>query len=350
MSSDHVNYMKRALQLAAKGAMTVAPNPLVGALIVKDGTIIAEGYHSKKGGDHAEVDAIKNSTGDLGGATLYCTLEPCCHTNKLTPPCTNLIIEKKFSQVVIASLDPNPEVSGKGVKALEKNGIKVLSGVLEKEAQEQNRIFFKNMKESLPYLKIKSAITLDGRMSSEDGDSHWISSEEARAEVHRDRALYDSIMVGVNTLRKDNPRLNTRMGKVVVKENKKIIVGDLRKEDLDNSLFSSGAEIINLFNKTSLKDSRILSIKNTKNWKDNLKNLFDAGIVSIYTEGGSTLLSSLIEEDIYDELTFYITQKIIGNGPSFFESKKNKKMSKAKIFDGVWRNLSSGEIVLEVKR
>lgn len=350
MSNADVNYMKRALQLAQKGAVTVSPNPMVGALIVKNNKIIAEGYHKKKGGPHAEVEAINSAKESVEGSTLYCTLEPCCHTNKMTPPCVDLLIEKKIGRVVIATLDPNPSVSGKGKEKLSEAGIEVVSDVLGKEAQEQNRIFFKNMRDELPYLKIKTAITLDGRMCSQSGDSKWISSEYSRNEVHQDRARYDAIMIGVNTLRNDNPLLNSRKGDEVIKENKKIIVGTLTNEDLALNLFSSKAQIINIHTGASIEHERIISLKMEKNWKETLSLLFEKGINSIYAEGGSKLITSLIEQEVYDEMTFYVSPKLIGNGPSLFESQFTLNMEDAKKLNGVWKTLPSGEVSLEVRR
>lgn len=340
--------MSKAIQLAKKGLMTVSPNPMVGAVLVKNGKIIGEGYHVRKGEPHAEVNAINSASESVEGATLYCSLEPCCHTNKLTPPCTDLLIDKKIGKVVVASLDPNPEVAGKGLKKLREAGIEVSQGILEKEADDLNKIFFKNMNSSLPYVHMKAAITLDGRVCSSTGNSKWISSEEARFEVHRMREQYDAVMIGKGTLELDNPRLNARLEDRVTKEPIRIIVGNLSEEDLEGDIFRNNPTILNIYSKqTAFKGN---TLKTEDCWGKTLKKLFEKGICSILIEGGSGLMSSIIEEDVWDEATFYVTQKLIGNGKCLFESDKNKEMENAISFSGKWRTTTAGEAVLEIRK
>lgn len=341
-------YMKRALQLAKKGMTSVSPNPMVGAVLIKNNKVIGEGFHEKKGGPHAEVMAIRNASEPVEGSTLICTLEPCCHRNKLTPPCTDLILEKKIKKVIVASLDPNPEVSGKGLRILEENGVEIEHGILKEEANHLNKVFLKNMNASLPYVHLKSAITLDGRVATNTGDSKWISSEEARYEVHRIREAYDSIMIGAGTLRIDNPKLTARLGVRITKKPRVIILGDLSQDDLKLDIFKSPERILNIYKASTAFEGN--SIKSKENWREDLKALYLQGICSILVEGGSIILSSLIESNLFDEATFYVCPKAAGNGKSFFQSNNIKNMDDAIRFDGKWRINTSGEAILEVRK
>jgi diaminohydroxyphosphoribosylaminopyrimidine deaminase/5-amino-6-(5-phosphoribosylamino)uracil reductase len=204
-------FMQRALDLAERGKGTVRPNPLVGCVLVHEGKIIGEGYHEQYGGPHAEVNAIASVTDPklLADATAYVSLEPCSHWGK-TPPCANLLVEKGIKSVVVATLDPNPLVAGKGVKLLEEEGISVQVGLLEREAKWQNRRFFCQQEKHRPYLILKWAQTQDGFMARENFDSKWISSSQSRQLVHQWRAEEQAILVGKNTALHDNPRLNVR--------------------------------------------------------------------------------------------------------------------------------------------
>lgn len=332
MSND--DYMLRAFELALKGKGTVTPNPLVGALIVKNGVVISEGYHLKSGEAHAEVNAINNCSEDLEGVTLFCTLEPCCHTNKKTGPCTEKIIEAKIGKVVIANLDPNPEVSGKGVEKLKSAGIEVVTGVMSEYGKIVNRVFFKYITTGLPYVHLKQALTLDGKTASDTGDSKWITSNIAREEVHDLRYEYDAVMVGSGTANADNPSLTCRKNDKVVKVPKRVIAGNLDKLNKEIHLLND-----------EFKSSTII-VQNKSNIK-NLKELASLGITSILLEGGCTLASSFIEEELVDEVSYYIAPKLLGGGVPLYSNDKARLMSDCKIIDGKWRPLSSGEIVFE---
>ena len=204
-------FMQRALDLAERGKGAVRPNPLVGCVLVHEGKIIGEGYHEQYGGPHAEVNAIASVTDPklLAAATAYVSLEPCSHWGK-TPPCANLLVEKGIKSVVVATLDPNPLVAGKGVKLLEEAGISVQVGLLEREARWQNRRFFCQQEKHRPYLILKWAQTQDGFIARENFDSKWISNSQSRQLVHQWRAAEQAILVGKNTALHDNPRLNVR--------------------------------------------------------------------------------------------------------------------------------------------
>ena len=203
-------YMRLALELALKGLGKVNPNPLVGAVIVKDHEIIGEGYHKKYGGLHAERNALLNCTKSPSGATMYVTLEPCCHYGK-TPPCTEAIIEHNISKVVIGTLDPNAKVSGKGVEYLIQSGIEVVVGTLEEQCKEINKVFFHFVTTQKPFVVMKYAMTMDGKIATAAGESKWITGDLARRRVHHDRNRYSAIMVGVGTVLSDNPLLTCRV-------------------------------------------------------------------------------------------------------------------------------------------
>ena len=203
-------YMHRAIALAKKGAGRVNPNPLVGAVIVKNGKIIGEGYHEKFGELHAERNALANCSESAQGAALFVTLEPCCHYGK-TPPCTQAIIENKIAQVVIGSKDPNPKVSGKGIEFLRNAGIKVIEGVLKEECDQMNDVFFHYITTHKPFVAMKYAMTMDGKIATSTGQSRWITGEKARAVVQESRNRYATIMVGIGTVLTDDPLLNCQI-------------------------------------------------------------------------------------------------------------------------------------------
>ena len=210
MQSDHSKYIKHCFNLAKKGKGSVSPNPLVGAILVKNGKVIGKGYHKKYGSAHAEVNAINNSTEKVTGSTLYCNLEPCCHANKQTPPCVPLIIEKKIKKVVISNLDPNKEVNGKGVKQLREAGIEVITDVLEDEGKDLNKFYFKYVKEKLPYITLKIAQSIDGKISVAKNKQTWLTGKESIKYVHKLRSEYDAVLVGAGTIKTDNPLLTVR--------------------------------------------------------------------------------------------------------------------------------------------
>ena len=208
--SDEI-FMKKALTLAARGRGRTSPNPMVGAVIVKSGKIIASDYHKKAGGPHAEILVLKTAGKRAKGATLYVSLEPCCHTDKKTPPCTRAIIRSGIKKVVAAMIDPNPKVSGMGLKELRKAGIETVSGIMEKEALKLNEAFIKHITAKEPFVILKIAQSLDGKIATAKGESRWITGEKAREYVHRLRNEVDAILVGIGTVKKDNPSLDCRI-------------------------------------------------------------------------------------------------------------------------------------------
>ena len=293
--SDDIKYMQLCLELAEKALGLTAPNPMVGAVIVKDSKIISKGYHHKSGEAHAEANAFANAKDQsVEGATLYCNLEPCCHLNKRTPPCAQQIIKKKISRVVIANLDPNPDVNSKGVELLRDAGIEVITGVLEQEGEYLNRVFFKNMREKKAFIHMKIASTLDGNLAMNDGRSKWITSEEMRLYTHQERFSYDAIGVGSKTYELDNPSLTIRHPELPAKNLKRFV-------------FSSNP--LKLKEDFELIDHRQEQLA---------QRLYEKSIGSIYIEAGQKLATFLLNQRLIDQVSFCFAPKILGDQKRLF--------------------------------
>ncbi len=325
-------YMMRALELAKKGAGFVNPNPMVGAVVVKDGYIIGEGYHQKFGELHAERNALANCSQDPEGSTVYVTLEPCCHYGK-TPPCTQALIDAKVSRVVVGSLDPNPQVAGKGVTILQEHGIEVTKNVLEEQALALNRHFFHFITTKKPLVILKYAMTLDGKIATKTGNSRWITGDSARINTHYDRGKYAAIMVGSNTVQKDNPRLTCRIDRG--HNPLRIVVDGGLRIPLDCNLVQSAKDIDTLL-ATYVTDSsqtkpyiqagcKVLSVPK-QNAADGKKAHIDLALLidelgrmnidSVLIEAGPALASAALDSRIVDRIQAYISPKIFGGDAS----------------------------------
>ena len=335
--------MKRAIELAKLGANYVHPNPRVGAVIVRNDEIISEGYHKYFGAPHAEIDAIENAKGvDLEGATLVVNLEPCVHYGK-TPPCVDAIIEKKFAKVIIGMIDPNPLVSGQGVKKLQDAGIEVEVGVLEKECKWLNRFFIKTITTGKPYVMFKIAQTLNGAIATREYESKWITSPETRELALLLRREVDAILVGRNTALKDNPALTLHQleGKtpwrVILDSNLslplelQIFIDEIRRRTIvvvDQKLPPSRKR-----ENLTLAGMKILEVP-TENGLISLPSLIerlkeDFQINVIMVEGGSQTLSSFLEAGLWDEIQFFISPKILPGGLNAFEGYTIPQLSEA---------------------
>ena len=316
-------WMRLALELAKKGEGFVNPNPLVGAVIVKNEKVIGRGYHTKFGYPHAEVEAFKNAEESVEGATLYVTLEPCSHYGK-TPPCADLIVKKKIKRVVVGILDPNPLVAGRGIKKLVDEGIEVAVGVLEEECRKINEVFLKYIVNKEPFVLIKSAVSLDGKIATSKGESKWISGEESRARVHASRGKYAAIMAGINTVLEDNPYLTCRVeGK---KSPVRVIVDSFLKIPLDSNIVRTAdsvpvivactkkADVMKKEKliKTGVNILEIDGIDSRVDLKKLVLKLGEMNIDSILIEGGGTLNFSALSQGIVDKVQFYVAPKIIG--------------------------------------
>ena len=333
--NNNEQYLDRCSELARKCAGNVSPNPMVGCVIVKNGKVVAEGYHKKYGEYHAERNAINSALRkgiSLKGAELYVNLEPCAHFGK-TPPCCDLIIEHKFSKVVIGMKDPYHKVAGKGIARMKKAGIKVITGVLDAEAAELNKFFVKFVTTGLPYVTIKAAQTIDGKIADDKYRSKWISSTESRRTVHKLRAVYDAVLVGANTVRYDNPKLNVR--DVKGRDPYKIILDkDLSLKPTYNLFrYKDGKTIVITSVSKDTKKIKALKKKNVvvlpskiKNGKfdlkDVLKKLASLNIASIMIEGGAYVYNEFLKANLVDELLIFIAPDVMGSGITAFRNKQ----------------------------
>jgi len=318
-------YMKRVLELAARGSGSTSPNPLVGAVIVKNGKIVGEGWHERAGEPHAEVKAIMNSKESLEGSTIYVNLEPCSHFGR-TPPCAAELVKRRFKRVVVAMEDPNPLVAGRGIKLLRDSGIEVDVGSHRLDALKLNDIFIKHITRKTPFILLKSAMTLDGKTASKSGDSKWISGEQSREHVHHLRNRYSSILVGINTVLKDNPELTTRLLGVKGRNPLRIIVDSkgripfdsnvLQTED-DRRTIIATTEDMPEIKQRQLKDKGAeVIITDKRNGKVNIRQLIEElgerGVDSLLIEGGGTIAASFLEEGLIDKVAIFIAPVIIG--------------------------------------
>lgn len=323
--SEHKKYIQQAYKLALKGKGLTSPNPMVGAVVVKAGKVIATGWHKRCGADHAEVDALKKIGDKARGATLHVTLEPCTHHGR-TPACTDAIIKAGIKKVVIGVLDPNPVNDGKSVKILQKAGIQVEAGFLKSELAEMNEAFNKYITKKMPFVTAKCAQTLDGKIATSTGDSKWITSDQTRDYARRRRHNFDAIMVGINTVLADNPQLNP----VPRKQNfKKIVVDSTLKTSLKAQLFV-GTKPSNIIIATTKKASKSKIKQFTKKGVQILiapskgkhshvdlrwlmKDLGKKEISNLLIEGGGRLIGRALKDGLVDKLNIYIAPKIIGD-------------------------------------
>ena len=323
MTIDQI-HMAQAIRLAEKGAGWVNPNPMVGAVLVKEGIIIGRGYHALYGEAHAEVNALREVTDDRAeGATLYVTLEPCSHTGK-TPPCVDLILKKRIARVVIGMLDPNPLVNGRGIEMLRNAGIEVETGVLEEKVRQLNEIFLKYIGTNRPFVLLKTAMTLDGKIATVENASRWITCEKSRMLVHRMRTRYRAIMVGVNTINTDDPLLNIRL-KGNWAQPLKVIADSRGRISLEAKVLRNDPQLM-LLATTGLADpgklreiermgAQVLITPVKENRVDLgflMKSLGAMEIDSVMLEGGSTIAFAALREGVVDKITAFIAPKVLG--------------------------------------
>lgn len=337
-------FMKLAIELAKKRKGYTHPNPTVGAIIVKDGKVIGQGFHEKAGLPHAEREAIKDAKSrgfDIKDSTMYVTLEPCCHYGK-TPPCTEAIIEEGIKRVVVATVDPNPLVAGKGIKTLREKGVEVEVGVLENQAKELNEDFFVYITKKRPFVHIKIAQTLDGKIATKTGSSKWITSEKSRKYTHKLRVQSTAIMVGKNTVLKDNPFLTVR-GIKTERQPYRIILDKNLQIPLEYNVFNPDTKVFVLASQqvNSSKFSGLNHITLIKlplyegrfSLKEILDALYKEGIVHLFIEGGRDLYSQFIRENLWDMMSLFIAPKMIGeDGISVVGSLGVEEISQAKEF------------------
>ncbi len=318
--------MRRALGLARRGLGWTSPNPMVGAVIVRDGRVIGEGYHHQFGGDHAEVDAIKNAREDIAGATMYVTLEPCHHYGK-TPPCVDALIREEFGRVVIAMEDPDTRVAGKSIRKLEEHGISTTVGVLEFESRALNEAYIKHRTTGIPFVTLKWAQSLDGRIATSSGDSKWISSLRSRKMTHWLRATHDAIMIGARTAITDDPELTVRLVKgrnplrIVLDSHLRIPADSHLLQDLETArtlIAVTGAADQARISGLEEKGVEILEVPDNGSGLLDIYRLLELlgkrDITSVLVEGGASVLTAFLKCGLADKLFVFIAPRIIGKG------------------------------------
>ena len=316
--------MRLALSLAERGRGWTNPNPMVGAVIVKDGAVIGEGWHRRCGGLHAEREALLNCSGTAAGAALYVTLEPCCHHGR-QPPCTDAILEARISRVVVGSGDPNPLVAGKGLDILRSHGVEVVTGILEEECRALNAVFFHYIRTKRPYVVMKYAMTLDGKISTRTGASRWITGETARRRVHEDRGRYAAIMAGVGTVLADNPLLTCRVEGL--RNPLRVICDTNLRTPPDSKIVRTAREVPTVMacSKPDPERRKVLEDAGCQVWdlpeKDGhvdlnalMERLGAAEIDSVLLEGGGTLNWAALESGIVQRVQAYVAPKLFGGG------------------------------------
>lgn len=372
-SINDIRYMARALEIAKKGEGSASPNPMVGAVLVKNNEIIGEGYHKFYGGPHAEVYALKEAGQKANNADIYLTLEPCSHYGK-TPPCANKLIEAGIKRAVIAMVDPNPEVSGRGIELLKEAGIEVEVGLMAEKAKELNEVFLKYITSEFPFVYLKKAQTLDGFIASSTGHSKWITNEKARLEGHKLRHKVDAIMVGIGTVLADDPSLTTRLAEQKGIDSLRVILDPNLEMPLDAKIINqestastllivSQANLENNADSIQKKKEKILAKNNVEiigvpaekneilDLESILKKLHDLKISSILLEGGAKLSYSFLKKGLVDKLYYFIAPKIYGgnDGISSFCGKGPKLMSDSKDIKILDRKFLDDNILLIAK-
>jgi diaminohydroxyphosphoribosylaminopyrimidine deaminase/5-amino-6-(5-phosphoribosylamino)uracil reductase len=337
-------HMRRCLSLAERGLGFTSPNPAVGAVVVKDGRVVGKGYHRRSGAEHAEVIALRQAGERAAGATLYVSLEPCAHYGK-TPPCADEIIRRKVARVVVALRDPNPLVDGKGIARLEEAGLAVETGLLQKRARRLNEAFVVNMLSRRPFVALKAAASLDGRIATSSGESRWITGEEARAFAHLLRGRHDAVMAGINTVLKDDPLLTPRVPPYEGKKTMRVVVDSRARIPMDSALVKSARETPLLVAVTgqalpgkvktlTAQGVTVLLVNEDRgrvDLDDLLAKLYTLSVCSVLVEGGGELLASFVERDLYDKLYLFQAPKLLGGRTalSFLGGRGIEKLDRA---------------------
>ena len=336
MMDSHEKFMEEALALAVKGSAWVSPNPMVGAVVVKNGAVVGRGWHERFGGPHAEVHALRNAGGEARGSTLYCTLEPCNHSGK-TPPCSQAVIATGITTVVLGTRDPNPVAVG-GVAALRSAGIHVVEGVLEAECRRVNAAFFKTVQTQTPLVALKWAMSLDGKIATETGDSKWITGDAARMYARRLRGRYDALLAGIGTVLADDPALNVRLESdaetAAIRQPRRVILDSHARTPLTSRLLSvqpagplivvacrsSNADTQDRIANLSNKGVDVIEVEPGANGSISIgaaiHELGQRGVLSVMVEGGAQILGACVDAKLADRAHVFIAPKIVGGGRS----------------------------------
>ena len=353
-------YMRRAIELAKRGTGFVNPNPLVGAVIVKDNRIIGEGWHERYGEPHAERNALADCKEDPAGADIYVTLEPCCHHGK-QPPCTEALISAGIRNVYVGSFDPNPLVAGKGLEMLRAEGINVYENIMRKECDALNEIFFCYITKGRPYIILKAAMSIDGRTAAYTGDSKWISGKLSRENVHKTRKRVSTIMVGINTVLSDDPMLNCRTDEP--SDPVRVICDSSLRIPLSSKIIATAHEIPTIIATVSDDTEKIAKISSagaeiikTDGARVDLKTLItelaSRKLDSVLVEGGATLHAAMLDDGLCDLLQIYIAPKVIGgtDAKPVIGGKGVSRVADAYMFSAPEITRFGDDILLEYKR
>jgi len=366
MNPRDARYIKLALQLAEKGRPFVSPNPMVGAVVVKEGKIVGKGYHARVGEDHAEVVALREAGEHAKGATLYINLEPCTFQGR-TPPCVDRIIEAGIKRVVVSMIDPNPLVSGRGVEKLRQAGLEVEVGVLEEQAKQLNEVFIKYVTQKLPFVTAKIASSLDGKIATKSGDSQWISGEQGRLYAHILRSRADAVCVGIGTVLKDDPLLTVRFEEFGWKEEfrppARVVIDSMAKIPQECALLKTARDFKTYIITTGLapkdkikriKDAGAEVIVAADDWLkvdlvDGFRKLAEREIASVLIEGGGNLVGAAFDKKLVDKIVFIYGAKIIGgaDAPTICEGEGAEKLDEAIKVERLSVKLMGEDIVVE---
>jgi diaminohydroxyphosphoribosylaminopyrimidine deaminase/5-amino-6-(5-phosphoribosylamino)uracil reductase len=352
-------FMEKAIKLARRGSGKTSPNPMVGALLVKEGKILGKGYHRRYGGAHAELNALRNAKEDMKGAAMYVTLEPCCH-HGWTPPCVDAIIGAGINRVVIGTVDPNPSVNGKGIQTLRNHGIQVKVGVLEERCRELNETYFKYIQTGIPFVTLKFAQSLDGRIATLRGNSQWISSPETLKLAHKLRATHDAVLIGIGTALTDDPSLTVRLVKgrnpqrIIVDSRLRIALTAkvLNDEEVDRTIIvaTEGASRNKAQRLRNVGAEVLWVAKNPRggvDMHDLLKQLGRMGVTSVLIEGGSQIITSLLRKGLADKIVLVVAPKLIGEGIEAVGNLEIHDLSKALRISGMKTRRLGNDIVID---
>jgi diaminohydroxyphosphoribosylaminopyrimidine deaminase/5-amino-6-(5-phosphoribosylamino)uracil reductase len=351
MSGGREDLMREALALALKGRGKVSPNPLVGAIVLKEGRVVGRGYHDGCGKPHAEVNALSEAGNAARGATMYVTLEP-CHLWGRTPPCTDAMIKAGISRVIVATKDPNPSVSGAGIETLKKAGVEVEVGLMEKEARRMNESYFKFMSTGLPFIILKIAMTLDGKIAAKDGSSKWITGDAAREHVQSIRKGVDAILAGIGTVLADDPSLTVRDAPCERKPKRIILDSRLRIPPNAKVLDGSAPSVVatTAASPPQLKNVDIWPLESDASGRVSLDHLLkraaEENITSILVEGGSDVFSSFLRERKVDKFMIFLAPKIMGSGLDAFSGFTARRLEDAFSLDITDVNVIGNDLVV----
>lgn len=361
MTGGDRTYMERALRLALRGRGGTSPNPMVGAVLTRDGTIIGEGYHAVAGGDHAEVIALKAAGGSTSGAVCYVTLEPCVHHGK-TPPCTEALVQAGITKVVVAACDPNPVVAGRGVQRLRQAGITVDVGLLQEEAVRLNEAYFKYMQTGKPFVLLKAALSLDGKLATRTGDSRWITGDPARRRVHEIRSTVDAVIVGIGTVLKDDPMLTIRLGGAEDRDPLRVVVDTRGRLPATAKLLRSGCQRPLVAVGPRITQARLRQLQERGaevvvlpagaggvSLPHLITELGRRAITSVMIEGGGRLATTALQAGIVDKLVLMFAPILIGGkkAPTLLQGEGIEKLTEALCIKQLMVERTGDDVLLE---